>query len=49
MTDKPAADGKPDDDDNHNDDGKDYKLHFHVLEPHLTPKLPALPLKVVGL
>jgi len=43
------ADGKPNNDADHNDDGKDDELHFHVLEPHLPPKLFALPLEVVGL
>jgi hypothetical protein len=43
------ADRKPNDDDDHNDDGKDYKLNFHVLEPHLMPELPALTLEVVSL
>jgi hypothetical protein len=43
------AHGKPNNDADHNDNGEDDELHFHVLEPHLPPELFALPLKVVSL
>jgi len=49
LASKALADGKPNNDADHNDDGKDDELHFHVLEPHLTTELFALPLEVVGL
>lgn len=49
LASKAFADGKPNNDADHNDDGEDDELHFHVLEPHLTPELFALTLEVVGL
>lgn len=49
MAHKTFADGQPDDDGNNDYDGKNYKFHFHVLEPHLASELPACPLEGVSL
>lgn len=49
LASEPAADREPNDNDDHDDDGEDNKLHLHVLEPHLATKLLPLPLEVIGL
>jgi hypothetical protein len=49
VADKTSTNGKPDYERNGDDDSQDNQLHFHVLEPHLTPKLFALPLVNISL
>lgn len=49
MADETAADGQPDDNNDHNNDGKNNELHFHVLEPHLAPELSSGTLEIVSL
>lgn len=49
MADETAADGQPDDDNDHNNDGKNNELHFHVLKPHLAPELSSGTLEIVSL